>query len=63
MSDKPPASDAERLRILSEAMRQAVDVYLRYIDPANGVSQEEALNDLIVILDRREVAEAARALQ
>ncbi len=59
MTDNPPLSDSERLRILSEAMREAVDVYLRYIDPANGISRDDALNHLVAILDRRAVAEAA----
>jgi hypothetical protein len=55
----PQASAAERVQILEEAVRDATEVYLRYIDPANRVTREDALNQFIAIFDRRQVAEAA----
>ena len=40
-------------------MREALQAYLTYTDPHNRISRDEALGQLIEILDRREVAEAA----
>jgi hypothetical protein len=51
--------DAERLKLLEDAMREAIDAYLLYIDPHNRVSRAEFVDHLIGILDRREVADAA----
>jgi hypothetical protein len=65
LSRRPPASneqepcDPERLKVLEEAVREALRAYLAYTDPHNRVSRDEALGQLIEILDRREVAEAA----
>ena len=54
-----PLSDSERLEILTDAVRRAVSVMLNYIDPANGVSRDDALNDFIEIFDSTKVARAA----
>jgi hypothetical protein len=51
--------DPERLKVLEETVREALQAYLTYTDPHNRVSRDEALGQLIEILDRREVAEAA----
>jgi hypothetical protein len=51
--------DPERLKVLEEAVREALQAYLTSTDPHNRVSRDEALGQLIEILDRREVAEAA----
>jgi hypothetical protein len=47
----PPLSNPERLEILSDAVRKAVAVYMNYIDPGNGVSRDDALNEFIGIVD------------
>ena len=52
-------SDSERLEILSDAVRRAVSVMLNYIDPANGISRDDALDDFIEIFDSTKVARAA----
>jgi hypothetical protein len=52
--------DSERLKVLEEAMREAVEAYLTYTDPHNRMSREEVLRRFFDILDRREVAEAAK---
>ena len=59
LSEPQEPCDPERLQVLEDAMRQAIHAYLGYIDPGNRVTRDEALNRLIEILDRREVAEAA----
>jgi hypothetical protein len=41
-------------------MREAVETYLTFTDPHNRMSRDEALGRLIEILDRREVADAAK---
>jgi hypothetical protein len=51
--------DPERLKVLEDAMREAIETYLTFTDPYNRMSRDEALGRLIEILDRREVAEAA----
>ena len=51
--------DPERLKVLEDAMREAIQAYLGFTDPHNRVSREEFLSRLMEILDRREVADAA----
>jgi hypothetical protein len=51
--------DPERLKVLEGAMREAIHAYLRYSDPENRMSPDEVLGQLMDVLDRREVAEAA----
>jgi hypothetical protein len=51
--------DPARLKVLEEAMREAIDAYLLYIDPHTRVSRAEFVDHVVGILDRREVADAA----
>ena len=57
--EKDEPCEPERLKVLEGAVREALQAYLTYTDPHNRVSRDEALGQLIEILDRREVAEAA----
>ena len=52
-------SESERVTILENTVREAIEVYLHYIDPGNHVSRDDALNDFIAIFDRMDVARAA----
>jgi hypothetical protein len=58
MSDEP--RDPERLEILKDAMREAIQAYLLFSDPENRMGRDEILGRLIDVLDRREVADAAK---
>jgi hypothetical protein len=51
--------DAERLKVLEDAMREAIAAYMLDIDPHNRVSRAEFMDRVIEILDRRKVADAA----
>jgi hypothetical protein len=57
--DAEEPCDPERLKVLEDAMREAIHAYLTYSDPDNRISREEVLGRLTDILDRTEVADAA----
>ena len=59
VGDAADPCDPERLRVLEDAMREAIDAYLLYIDPHNQVSRADFVDHLVGILDRRDVADAA----
>jgi hypothetical protein len=59
LEEQDDPCDPERLKVLEDAMREAIQAYLTYTDPHNLISRDEVLGRLIDILDRREVAEAA----
>jgi hypothetical protein len=52
--------DPKRLKVLEDAMREAIHAYLTYSDPQSRITHDEMFARLLEILDRREVAEAAK---
>ena len=58
-SNEQEPCDPERLKVLEDAMREAIEAYLAYSDPHYRVSRDEFLGRVMEILDRREVGDAA----